>query len=117
MERKKSSFVYKSFKRYGKMPLYYNALYLIVGNLMGALLGFVFWVVAARFYPTEVVGVASAAIAALGMLGTLSHMGFGLGLIRFLPGSGNRASAMINSCLTIATDGIGTDVVHISSRT
>ena len=39
------------FRRYRNIPLYYNAVYLIIGNVLGALLGFVFWFMAARLYP------------------------------------------------------------------
>jgi O-antigen/teichoic acid export membrane protein len=89
-------------KLFWSIPLYRNAAYLIMGNGISALVGFAFWAVAARFYSTENVGIASAVIAAMGMLGAISHLGLGLGLVRYLPGAGQQANSMINSSLTLA---------------
>jgi len=36
----------------------------------------------------------------------LSGLGFGYGLIRFLPSAGERASTLINSCFTVAGGGV-----------
>lgn len=67
-----------------------------------AFTGFVFWVVAARLYPTEAVGLASAAVSTMTLLALFSSLGLGYGLIRFLPSSGDEAKNMINSCFTIS---------------
>jgi len=40
----------------------------MAANAAAALLGFIFWIIVARFYSPEDVGLASAAIAALGLL-------------------------------------------------
>ena len=85
------------------IPLYSNAFYLMAANAAAALLGFIFWIVVARFYSPEDVGLASAAIAALGLLAAISYLGLGMGLIRFLPQSGENADSMINTVLTIGT--------------
>jgi O-antigen/teichoic acid export membrane protein len=68
---------------------------------MYALTGFFFWIVAARLYPPEVVGLASSAIAAIGLLSLLSTLGLDYGLLRFLPAAGDKARDMNNSAFTI----------------
>lgn len=83
-------------------PLYGNALYLAINSATIALVGLLFWLVAARLYADEDVGLASAAISATMLLALLSTMGLDYGIIRFLPSSGEGSNAMINSCLTIA---------------
>ena len=83
------------------VPLYSNALYLVAGNALSALFGFAFWIMAARFYPVEAVGLASAVIAAMGLLASFASLGLGYGLIRFLPQSGVKASSLLNSSFTI----------------
>jgi O-antigen/teichoic acid export membrane protein len=83
------------------VSLYRNAVYLMMNSTMLALTGFFFWIAAARLYSTEVVGLASSAIAAIGLLSLLSVLGLDYGLIRFLPGAGEKAREMINSCFTI----------------
>ncbi len=84
------------------VSLYRNAIYLMINSAALALAGFFFWMVAARLYPVEAVGLASAAIAAIGLLTLLSTLGLDYGLIRFLPGSGQKARDMINSCFTVS---------------
>jgi O-antigen/teichoic acid export membrane protein len=81
-------------------PLYSNAIYLILANLANALFGFVFWIIAARLYTAEAVGVASAILSAASLLTILSSLGLGYGLIRFLKSSNNPAN-LINSSFTL----------------
>ena len=88
-------------RQYAKEPLYKNSFYLLINNGSGAILGFVFWVIAARFYQPEDVGVASALIASMMLLTALSRLGFDMGIIRFLPAEADK-KGMINSCLTIS---------------
>jgi O-antigen/teichoic acid export membrane protein len=82
--------------------LYTNTCYLVADVAVVSMLGFAFWVLVARLYSPAQVGIASATVAAVVLLARLSHLGFGYGLIRFLPGARERASTLINSCLTIA---------------
>ncbi len=84
------------------IPLYSNAFYLMITSAVAALFGFVFWIIAAKFYPTETVGLASAVIAAMGLLASFANLGLGHGLIRFLPGSGRKANSLLNSSFTIS---------------
>ena len=82
------------------VSLYRNAIYLMLDSAITAIAGLFFWVAAARLYATESIGLASAAISAITLLGTISSLGLGFALIRFLPGSGERSCEMINSCFT-----------------
>jgi O-antigen/teichoic acid export membrane protein len=85
------------------IPLYSNAVYLIAASAVNALVGFAFWLIAARFYSPVDVGLASAAIAGASLLAMLANFGLGHGLIRFLPHSGKNASSMINSCFSLGS--------------
>lgn len=84
-----------------RVSLYRNAVYLMINSAIVSFTGFFFWMAAARLYPAEAVGLASAAMAAIGLLAILSTLGLDFALIRFLPGSGEKARDMINSCFTI----------------
>jgi len=84
------------------ISLYSNALYLMITNAFSALCGFAFWVIVARFYPAEAVGLASAVLAAMGLLASFANLGLGYGLIRFLPHSGGKANSLLNSSFTIS---------------
>ena len=89
-------------KRHIRTTLFRNAYYLMASSAVNALGGFAFWMVAARCYSAEDVGLASALISAIALLALLSTLGLGFGLIRFLPEAGETASEIINSCFTIA---------------
>jgi O-antigen/teichoic acid export membrane protein len=92
----------QALKQLFHVPLYANAFYLMADNAMSAIFGFAFWVVAARFYPAEAVGLASTVIAATGLLASLANLGFGYGLIRFLPNAGEKSNRLLNSSFTIS---------------
>jgi O-antigen/teichoic acid export membrane protein len=81
-------------------PLYSNALYIMSAKAADAIVGFVFWIVAARLYSTEEVGQGAALLSAATLLATLSGLGFGYGLIRFLGASQNPVT-LINSSFTV----------------
>jgi O-antigen/teichoic acid export membrane protein len=92
----------KGIKALYSDSLYRNAFYLMLDAAVTALGGFIFWILAARLYSTESVGLASAVISATGLICTIAGLGLGNALIRFLPGSGERASSMINSSMTLS---------------
>jgi len=92
----------QGFKSLYRVSLYRNAVYLMVGTAVDSIAGFVFLIIAARFYPTEAVGLGSAIISALGLLALFSELGLGIGLIRFLPGAGKDGNDMMNSCFTVS---------------
>ncbi len=92
----------KGLKGLLSIPLYSNACYLIADTTVASLLGFAFWTLVARLYTPAEVGLASATIAAVILLARLSGLGFGYGLIRFLPSAGGKSNTLINSCFTIA---------------
>lgn len=83
------------------IPLYSNALFLMIASVTSALLGFVFWILVARFYSAEDVGIASATIAAMGLVASFSRLGLEMGLVRFLRQNGEDAKSTINSVFTI----------------
>jgi len=80
--------------------LYANAFYLWFNAAGAAVAGFAFWALVARLYNADDVGLGSAALSALTLLAMFSHLGLGLGLIRFLPESGNRGPRLVNSVFT-----------------
>ena len=89
-------------KSLADVSLYRNAVYLILNYALLGLTGFFFWMAAARLYSAEVVGLASSAISAAGLLTMISNLGMDLGLIRFLPFAGSNRNALISSSFTIA---------------
>jgi len=81
-------------------PLYRNSYFLMGRSVANSLLGVVFWIVAARLYPADQVGLATALISAIGLLVILSNLGLNISLLRYLPRETYK-KGMINTAFTI----------------
>lgn len=80
-------------------------------------LGFIFWVAAARLYPPEAVGLGSAAISIMYLIGNISRVGLDVALARALPRErdGSRRRAMVSAGLLIVMAvGVATSVIFLS---
>lgn len=106
----KPSFLHKSASRLSlnalrehlRTPLYANAYYLMGTSISRLVTGFAFWAMAARLYSPANVGLGSALLSAVLLLASLSTLGLGQGLIRFLPHAGQDANFILNSSLTLS---------------
>lgn len=78
-------------------PLFRNTYALIVNTGITAVLGFVYWVVAARLYSTTDVGLASAAISAMTLLAGIALFNLEEVLVRFIPIAGQHTRKLIGS--------------------
>ena len=72
-------------KRYIRDPLYKNSFFIMLTSTSGAVFGFIFWMLAARLYSKEDVGIATALISSLSLLILLSRFGLDQSIIRFFP--------------------------------
>ena len=71
-----------------RSPLYRNGYALVLSTVATSGLGVLYWILAARGYTTEAVGLNSATISAMLFLTNVSQLGFGSALNRFLPRAG-----------------------------
>jgi len=81
------------------------------GSLVGttavtSVLGFAYWWLAARQFPLEAIGIASASISAMTLLGYLCMLGLGTLLITELPRQPGQAGSLISTAL-IVVGGVG----------
>lgn len=89
-----------------------NAVALVANQLASALLGFVYWLLAARLYAVEVVGTSSAVISSIQLVSGIAQLGLVNGMQRFIPRAGRHArrlarSAYLVSLLSAAVSGVG----------
>lgn len=73
---------------------------LIGGRVASMALGFLAWLVAARLFAPEDVGLASGAVAAMMLCVQLAMFGIGSALIRLYPGERDRPAELLNNSLT-----------------
>jgi O-antigen/teichoic acid export membrane protein len=78
-----------------RVPLFRQGYALILSSAIAAGLGFVFWLVAARMYSPETVGLNSAAISAMLFISGLSQLNLSSALMRFLPSAGRKTGRLI----------------------
>ncbi len=90
-----------------------NAGALVGSTGVTSILGFVYWWLAARQNTPEVVGLASAAISAMTLLGAFSVMGLGTLLIGELPNQRGKEASLISAALIlVALVGGGAGIVY-----
>src|SRR5579864_8544794 len=78
-----------------------NAASLVGTTAVTSMLGFVYWWIAARRFTPEAVGIASASISAMTLLGGLCMLGLGTLLITELPRQPGRAGSLISTALIV----------------
>jgi O-antigen/teichoic acid export membrane protein len=75
----------KELKQHLKDPLYKNSFFIILTSVTSAEFGFVFWLLAAKLYQPEDVGIATALISSMALLVLLTRFGLDFSIIRFFP--------------------------------
>ena len=83
-------------------PQYKNTILNMASTFILSALGFFFWIIIARLYKTENVGIATTLISIMTLLSTFTIMGLNSSLTRFLPKSLNK-DELINSSFVIVT--------------
>lgn len=91
--------------------LFMNAGSLVATTAVTSALGFAYWWLAARLFPPDAVGLASAAVSAMMLLGAIGVLGLGTLLIGELPRQPGRQGAIIMASLLVA--GIASGVLAV----
>ncbi len=78
-----------------RLPLFRSGHILVANSAMTALVGFAFWVVAARLYSPAVVGSNATAVSAMLFLAGVAQLNLMSVLLRFVPTAGPRAGALV----------------------
>lgn len=77
-----------------------NSFYLLTSSIVMSVLGFGFWAICTRLYSPEQIGIATALLAGLNLVTSLSLLGFEISLIRILP-THPKKSELFNTYLTV----------------
>lgn len=93
----KVSKFYKSIKG---DSLYSNSIFLMLSTAVMAFFGFFFWIINARLYTPDQVGIATTLISVMSLISSFSLLGMGNSLIKYLPIS-ERKNDKINTAFTL----------------
>jgi O-antigen/teichoic acid export membrane protein len=88
---------------HARQPLLRNGYALVLSSGSTAVLGMVFWVLAARRFSVEEMGIGSALVASMTMLSTIAQLNLANVLARFLPGAGQHTGRVIAWCSVATT--------------
>ncbi|MGH3587859.1 MAG: lipopolysaccharide biosynthesis protein [Pseudonocardia sp.] len=91
-----------------RAPQHRDGMALVLSSAVASGIGMLFWVLAARMFDPGIVGVSTAAISAVTMLASASHLNLGNALLRFVPVARHRG-AVIAGCFAVGI-GVGTVV-------
>ena len=91
--------------------LYRNSIFLVLGRILNASAGFLFWVIAAKLYSITEVGMATALISSLGLVMLFSRFGFDLSIIRYIAVADK--NKVFNTSLVITT--VASSVISLIS--
>ena len=83
-------------------PMARDTIALIANVAINGALGLAFWLAAARLYPTDVVGTASAVISAMILSAGVGWFGWQFVLIRYLPVAGTSGGRLLTWCYLVA---------------
>ena len=83
-------------------PLYRNAGFIFGITVINSATGFLFWLLAARLYSPDEVGVSSSIISVVALLSGIAGMGLGIGIARFL-GTSENPGSLINTSFSLTT--------------
>jgi len=78
-----------------RVPVYRSSYALILTTGANAVLGLGFWVLAARLFSADVVGLGAGGISALQLVATIGWVGLRFTLLRYLPVAGSHRAALV----------------------
>ena len=79
-------------------PQHRDGLALVLSSAISSAVGLLYWVVAARLFTPDEVGVNNALISTMTLLGITSQLNLGSALLRFVPVAGRSARALVITC-------------------
>jgi O-antigen/teichoic acid export membrane protein len=75
----------------------------VLSSALSSGIGLLYWVVAARLFAPDVVGVNSTLVSTLTLLGSAAQLNLGSALLRFVPVAGRSARSLVVTCFAVGT--------------
>ncbi|MDT7579223.1 MAG: hypothetical protein QOK35_487 [Pseudonocardiales bacterium] len=88
----------KSLAKGWRDPQNRDGMALVLSSAVSSAVGLLYWVVAARMFDAETVGVNSTLVSTLGLLGILAQLNLGSAMLRFVPVVGRGARSLVAAC-------------------
>ena len=98
-----SGHLLESVRDHVRTPLFRNVYALILNIGVTSMIGFAYWVVAARLYHAQSVGLAAAAISAMTLLAGLSLFNLEAVMVRFIPIAGDQTRRLVAAVYALSS--------------
>jgi O-antigen/teichoic acid export membrane protein len=93
--------------------LFRNAFYILLDTFFGSLLGLIFWILSARLYSPETIGIITTVISVQYIIIRLSLLGFDTSTVRYLPKSKNKSAILGNAFLVTGSLTLVFSIIYI----
>ena len=100
--RKLTTLHLERFIEHLRTPLFRNGYALVFSSAATSALGLAYWILAARYYSAEAVGLNAAALSAMMFLASLSQLNLMNALNRFVPTAGPTTARLVGSAYAIS---------------
>jgi O-antigen/teichoic acid export membrane protein len=90
-----------------RTPQHRDGLALVLSSGLSSVIGLLYWVVAARLFTPDVVGVNNALISTMTLLGVAAQLNLGNALLRFVPVAERSARRLVLTCYAVGTVAAG----------
>jgi len=85
-----------------QVPLYRSSFALMLTTGLNGILGFAYWVLAARLYPATAVGLGAGAISAMTLVSSMGWVGLQFVLLRYVPVASRAQARLVRVCYAAA---------------
>jgi O-antigen/teichoic acid export membrane protein len=82
-------------------PQHRDGLALVLSSGLTSVIGLLYWVVAARLFPPEIVGVNNTLISTMTLIGVAAQLNLGNALLRFVPVADRSARRLVFTCYVV----------------
>ena len=103
----------KFYKLLANDSLYRNSIYLMLSTGVMAVFGFFFWIINARLYSAEQVGIGTTLISIMTLISSFSLLGLGNSLIKYLPTSGKKNEKINTSFMLVGLTSIFVSIFYL----
>jgi O-antigen/teichoic acid export membrane protein len=101
------------YRYFSNDSLYRNSIYLMLSTAVMAFFGFFFWIICARLFNPEQVGIATTLISVMTLISTFSILGLGNSLIKYLPTSNKKNEAISTSLTLVSVISIFISIIYL----
>ena len=103
----------RTWRHFMHDSLYRNSIFLLLSSVVIAAFGFVFWIICAHFYSQEQIGIATALIAATGLVSGFGTLGFNNSIIRFLPKAQDKNRLLNSAFIVVAAASLLAGIIFL----